>query len=144
MSEFKSVDAWAVVGGDDEIPMGQTGSLSIYRTPLDAECHWANALRAGSRCIPVTISPRAEWVKVSERLPEINQDVLLIGPYWDRTSIGQRCLFPKNKMRNADSWFWEMSLNGHLMTSDGAATPMEYERDEVTHWMPLPQAPEGE
>ena len=90
--------------------------------------------------LAIRTSPPA-WIPVSERLPEINQQVLIIGNYWDRTSIGARTLYPKNKMRDPKQWYWEMSLDGHLLRCDGCVDPMEYQPDEVTHWMPLPAPP---
>ncbi len=64
-----------------------------------------------------------EWIKVSEKLPEIGIDVLI----WDgdARSIG---------------YFNGISFNDFTLQEHGNAC----RNDKVTHWQPLPEPPKGE
>lgn len=123
MGEFKSVDAWAAYRDD--------GTLIEARTDWGNVSHRTNAVDIR----PVTISPRAAWVKVSERLPELHTDVLMfIREYPGATSRLHTEIRFGQRVGSVVRWWFE--------TENG----LPYDRGEVTHWQPahVPQAPEGE
>jgi hypothetical protein len=64
------------------------------------------------------------WVAVSERLPEINQHVLVV-----RTSPN---IVTTGYIHKYGHWIWS-NLNGSTHKSDHIY--------KVTHWMPLPEPP---
>ena len=66
-----------------------------------------------------------EWIKVSDRLPKYKESVLLVFPQYKGTPICEGMLDSTNE-------------NGHRwITSEGC------DRKDATHWMPLPEPPEG-
>ena len=64
------------------------------------------------------------WIPCAERLPEIDKDVLVFYPYWNSAPIQVAHL-------NYDGLTFELS--------DGE---FNLAVKSVTHWMPLPDAPE--
>lgn len=67
------------------------------------------------------------WIPCSERMPEEGQDVIIyIAKGWDITPIQVAHI-------QYDSTLWEFS--------DGEFYPS---KNEVSHWMPLPEPPEEE
>lgn len=77
---------------------------------------------------------RAKWIKCSERMPEPGHWVLIQGPYYQQPDR-----------------FWDVacyaSYNGEEFIPDTEQIDGDYEPlpfPEVTHWMPLPSAPEAE
>lgn len=65
-----------------------------------------------------------KWISVQERLPEINEWVLINGP-----EICKRINPPSSNWKG--SYAWETDLEGF------------YSPHDVTHWMPLPTPPES-
>lgn len=65
-----------------------------------------------------------EWISVEERLPELDEDVLCFYRGW-RGECGYT-------VGSVQSWngMWGLEVD-----------PDDYGLDEVTHWMPLPEAP---
>ena len=59
-----------------------------------------------------------KWIRVEEKTPEDQEEVLV-------------CTRSKNGNRNIDKGYW----NGDRFVHRGTA--------KVTHWMPLPDLPEG-
>ena len=59
-----------------------------------------------------------EWISVTERLPESGKESVLIALRWGEVGIG---------------WCEDGRWNSEFVN--------EYEEGEVTHWMPLPDAP---
>lgn len=62
-----------------------------------------------------------EWIPVTERLPESGKESVLIALRWGEVGIG---------------WCEDGRWRSEFVN--------EYEEGEVTHWMPLPDAPKGE
>jgi hypothetical protein len=71
-----------------------------------------------------TYGPR--WVKCSAQLPDPDERVLICNRE-GFVQVAQRFVFPKH-------WHWA--------PDDGEGVPED--REEVTHWMPLPAPPEDE
>ena len=77
-----------------------------------------------------------EWISVKERLPELEQEVLVFAiglPEWGyegKTAIAIACRF---------IWKIFSGSPGHICWS----TPWEYFHKDykITHWMPLPEPP---
>lgn len=69
-----------------------------------------------------------EWISVKDRLPEIDQQVLIYAPKDAEYSI---CIAMRTHQKNVDlggmPWFYPENSG--------------WWDDEVTHWMPLPDAP---
>lgn len=63
---------------------------------------------------------KQEWISVEERLPEVGEDVLLYSKEDDKIDIG-----------HYSNMFRRFFLR-------------KFEDGNVTHWMPLPDAPKGE
>jgi hypothetical protein len=63
-----------------------------------------------------------EWIKCSDRLPYIGQQVLVFSLRYNQAIVGER----------SDSvhpyYFWDFDETGHS-------------KEEVSHWMPLPANP---
>ncbi len=66
------------------------------------------------------------WIKTSERLPEIGQDVLGFVPSYGELNI----LYLKEGVQ-ASLWWWDY-------------LDRRYTVDLITHWQPLPPPPEPE
>jgi hypothetical protein len=65
------------------------------------------------------------WIPVSERLPEHEDDVLLyVEDYGSWITLGRR---------SGDGWYVNEAAEG------GGPKPL----DRFTHWMPLPEPPEA-
>ena len=72
-----------------------------------------------------------KWISVKERLPELNQRVLVYIPRW-RNDCWEVSFRDKDK--NGE-WYKEF-------VSDCCDTFDSYYNDnEITHWMPLPEPP---
>lgn len=69
-----------------------------------------------------TLTPLNEWISVEERLPEGHMQVLMWSARWKIAEAGSYY----NKL------FWVYTEIG-----DG------YIADNITHWMPLPEAPDS-
>lgn len=64
------------------------------------------------------------WVSVSERLPEINQHVLVLRTNPNIVTTGY--------IHKYGHWIWS-NLNGSTHKADNTY--------KITHWMPMPEAP---
>ena len=72
-----------------------------------------------------TLTPPNEWVRVEERLPDSQADVLVVA-FWHenwQTMIG---------------WYSDTVKKWRVITPHG-----ELEPGGVTHWMPLPEPPDS-
>ncbi|EKS1846891.1 DUF551 domain-containing protein [Cronobacter malonaticus] len=75
----------------------------------------------------------SEWIKCSERMPEL--DTVVIGGFlgWDGNFVYD--CFARSSKASDDGWVWvycEQFGRGDWLHDD------EY---EITHWMPLPAPP---
>lgn len=61
------------------------------------------------------------WIPCSERLPEKHVEVLAYSPYWGKIVVA---------MWGGEFWLEQW-------------TDDDLEQSEITHWMPLPEPPEG-
>lgn len=81
----------------------------------------------------------AEWISVKDRLPKDRQKVLVFQkakPY-NVTTIGT-CWYSK-RLVDVDDFFFQRQLHDGFYDSDSEYG--YYEVGDVTHWMPLPEAP---
>lgn len=79
-----------------------------------------------------------EWIPVTERLPELDKEVLLIVHGWEDRLYYTGCLHRQEAER---SWLTGIESKA----SDWKICGFSYLREPiVTHWMPLPQPPKGE
>jgi hypothetical protein len=72
-----------------------------------------------------------EWISVERTLPNPNVDVLLVHVL--RGSASEIFL----GWQACGRWF-----ESHFYCSESASHPIE--SDQITHWMPLPEPPNGE
>ena len=75
----------------------------------------------------------SEWISVKDRLPELDQKVLVVSATYPNKINGAVRRFEDI------GWYWEQHHSGDL-NDDG-----NYEFDDdytYTHWMPLPEPPE--
>ena len=78
------------------------------------------------------------WISVGERLPEEDQEVLLIAHGWEPQSMYIGHL---HHVEAETSWLTGITSK----ESEWSISGWSYLREpEVTHWMPLPQLPEEE
>ena len=78
------------------------------------------------------------WISVGERLPEEDQEVLLIAHGWEPQSMYIGHL---HHVEAETSWLTGITSK----ESEWSISGWSYLRaPEVTHWMPLPQSPEEE
>lgn len=79
-----------------------------------------------------------QWVPVTERLPEPEVEVLLVAKGWGNKMLYIGYLHP---IKPEKSWLTGIESKG----SEWAIWGWSYLREPiVTHWMPLPKAPEVE
>lgn len=79
-----------------------------------------------------------EWIPVTERLPELDKEVLLIVHGWEDRLYYTGCLHRQESER---SWLTGIESKA----SDWKIWGFSYLREPiVTHWMPLPNPPKGE
>lgn len=79
-----------------------------------------------------------EWIPVTERLPELDKEVLLIVHGWEDRLYYTGCLHRQETER---SWLTGIESKA----SDWKICGFSYLREpSVTHWMPLPEPPKGE
>lgn len=78
------------------------------------------------------------WISVKDRLPEYEQDVLLIAHGWEGQLLYIGCLHHEGAIK---SWLTGITSK----ESEWSISGWSYLRaPEVTHWMPLPEPPEAE
>ena len=88
-----------------------------------------------------------QWISVEDRLPA---ELLLVNvvwvnrapePYYEKIKdvpfSGTACFY-------RDRWYWDSPVVLDLLAEYGAdASDLVDDAVEITHWMPLPEAPEG-
>jgi hypothetical protein len=74
-----------------------------------------------------------EWVNVKDRLPELEQPVLVLNEYQD--------IWAAMRTDNEDGWLWASYDFGPLNMPDSYLSDDDY---HFTHWMPLPKTIEEE
>lgn len=83
----------------------------------------------------------SEWIKCSERLPEVGVYVLA---YIDgEIEPCVCCLENKKSLFDEHTTEWEPSFT-HYETAGYDHVISDIDQGKVTHWMPLPQPPEAE
>ena len=129
MSEFKSVDAWAVVDGGTLEEVHLLEFLATQRAKEDY------GYRAKREVFPVTVSPRAEWVKVT---PETNFAGLVDEQLWLVLDGSEVVLGTVDAEYDEFHGFTRYSFYSPEKWGEASIT--------VTHYMPahVPQAPEGD
>lgn len=73
----------------------------------------------------------SKWISVKDRLPEIETSVLIYVSKEKEMHTAQFC-----------NWEKEICDNWHVSAGKYIYDPLVFEREEVTHWMPLPEPPE--
>ena len=83
-----------------------------------------------------------KWIPVKEKLPKRNGDYLVISdsPICRRILIAS---FAKN-LDKVDKWAFPFRGENRPGWYDYSCDWGYFEHDNVTHWMPLPEMPEGE
>ena len=86
--------------------------------------------------------PAGEWVAVGERLPEIEQTVLVCFPSgYD----GKPVYAWGARVDDSDGWLWGISSSFSGIRPDYSTGNNDISADDdyqVSHWMPLPSPPE--
>jgi hypothetical protein len=82
-------------------------------------------IRNDAWCTAMQLGQQSQWISVKDRLPEIGEWVLINGP-----EVCQRIEPPSSKWDCEFAW----------ATDHGSF----YKPTDITHWQPLPAAPEGE
>ena len=85
----------------------------------------ADVLISDIQMMLLTLTPPNEWISVEDRLPDSQADVLVVA-FWHenwQTMIG---------------WHSDTGKKWRVITPHG-----EMEPGGVTHWMPLPEAPDS-
>ena len=85
-------------------------------------CRLCNARNLADHLIANGVTVQ-EWIPVDDRLPEDWTDVL----------VSSRFGFLETAVYTGNPGKWRIGWNGDML-----------EADSITHWMPLPQPPEGE
>ena len=110
---MRAIDADALISKcDDRYTLGEIGRRE-HDDIVDA-LHFAPTL---------DVVERPRWIPLSEELPALEQDVLVITAagvcVWSRLQRGS----------DSENWAWE---------DEYGYNPV---KDEATHWMPIPQLP---
>ena len=74
-----------------------------------------------------------EWISVKDRLPEFNQDVLIFANPSIATAVRHMC-----SPKTPDDWWWTGNCYG------GYEWEWDFETENITHWMELPDPPKEE
>nr|WP_282554508.1 DUF551 domain-containing protein [Providencia sp. G1(2023)] len=77
------------------------------------------------------------WVKVSEKLPELGTPVFA-GWFWNGKFVWH--VFMRSDS-SFEGWVWSRSYCHFISDNDEFIEDDDY---PITHWMPLPPMPEGE
>ena len=79
-----------------------------------------------------------EWISVDDRLPDDEQEVLVIAHGWD-----ERLMYVGSHKRVEAQKSWLTGITNK--SSEWSLWGWSYLKEPmVTHWMPLPQPPKGE
>lgn len=82
--------------------------------------------------------PMNEWISVKDRLPEDEQEVLVIAHGWDG-----RLVYVGSHKRVEAQKSWLTGITNE--SSEWSLWGWSYLKEPiVTHWMPIPQPPKGE
>lgn len=93
-----------------------------------ADCDWLRMLEEDATIVP-------QWISVKDKLPEPEQDVLVIAHGW-----GNRLLYIGSYQRAEAETSWLTGVTSKA--SDWSLWGWSYLKEpEVTHWMPLPDPP---
>ena len=97
--------------------------ISEHIGKMDTE-RIAEAMSIARKALQSALTPPNEWVSVEERLPNSQEDVLVVAFWHERwqTMVG---------------WHSDMGKKWRVITPHG-----EREPGGVTHWMPLPAPPD--
>lgn len=71
----------------------------------------------------------SEWIKCSDRLPDNEKSVLIFVPSYNEIHTAEFCDWPE-----CDDWHVSFAKHTHAV--------LVFEQKEVSHWQPLPSAPE--
>ena len=83
------------------------------------------------------VAPRAEWISVDERLPDMEPNGK--GRYGGARSVRVLCACKQRSGRTfAKEGYYEPCGNGKVFWRIPGSV------DSVTHWMPLPEPPKGD
>lgn len=118
-------------------PEGSAG-IQAMRIALDGMNRRAAMLQSfgnSEQLEPVTTANKLPecWVACSERMPDDEEDVLCFGQYGDNDIDEERYQFM--------GWLSSKGIKRVWRVSDGDS---QNRRARVTHWMPLPAAPQRE
>ena len=130
----------------------------IGRTPCCGFSSVAAAEHIADRLIANGVTMQ-KWIPVTERLPEIETEVLILARHVNRNVITTG-MYEDGRMNTEDSdWWWETDgfeydeeLDAHIIP-EGWWEYKHYIDDDannyaidgvVTHWMSLPAPPKGE
>lgn len=108
------------------------------------------------------VKSMSEWISVKDRMPEVGTEVLICAreKYGNRCSIITTAFYEDGTVLEDNSrWHWEeiWEWGDYDEEKDGYRIPKGWWEgchygeisnndinDKVTHWMPLPEPPEGE
>ena len=104
----------------------------------DGICKMFDVALDAAEAISQLEAQQPRWISVGERLPEEDQEVLLIAHGWEPQSMYIGHL---HHVEAETSWLTGITSK----ESEWSISGWSYLRaPEVTHWMPLPQSPEEE
>lgn len=111
--------------------------LSLLPTDLDAETV-QRCIEAIGRIPAADVEPKQRWIPVTERLPEVDKQVLVYAVGKIDGFIGESIIAISERM-----------IFSLFPWSNGEETwspPWQYFLTDfkITHWMPLPEPPKGE
>ena len=99
---------------------------NCYILDLDEDGDYENNLTFSAFEAYQAAKAQPQWIPVSERLPEYGVAVFVV-------IDGIFKLIPFKRVCFGGVWWWESVIS---------STCMLYDINDVTHWMPLPSAPE--
>ena len=73
------------------------------------------------------------WINVKDRLPETDDDVVILGSKWGTRKIAEHTMLA-----------WYDNTRDHARWTDERGNDVEQNADYwyVTHWLPIPEYPE--
>ena len=115
------------LSNDNTLPCNVVLSEDVFKYIQQLEDH----IRDITKMVP-------RWISVEERLPEKDQEVLLIAHGWESQSMYIGCLHNEEA---ETSWLTGITSK----ESEWSISGWSYLRaPEVTHWMPMPEPPKEE